>query len=119
VNHVELAVADLPRSERWYAEAFGLARADGEVAADGTGHVTLLHPDGGWILALHSAAEPGVGHVAVSCADRDSLIRWHDDLAERGITPGSITDAPYGSGFVVRDPDGLELELFAPAPAVA
>ena len=28
----------------------------------------------------------------------------------------SLTDAPYGSGFVVRDPDGLELELFAPAP---
>jgi mannose-6-phosphate isomerase-like protein (cupin superfamily)/catechol 2,3-dioxygenase-like lactoylglutathione lyase family enzyme len=115
VNHVALTVTDLPRSERWYAGAFGLVRLDG----DGTGHATLLHPEGGWILALRRAAAPGVEHVAITCADRDTLVHWHDDLTARGIAPGSITDAPYGSGFVVRDPDGLEIELFAPAPATA
>ncbi len=117
VNHLALAVTDLARSEGWYVDAFGLVRVDGEVADDGTGHVTLLHPQGGWILALHSGAPAAIEHVAFTCADRAALVRWHDDLAARGITPGSITDAPYGSGFVVRDPDGLEAELFVPAPA--
>ncbi len=117
VNHVALTVADVRRSERWYADALGLVRIDGEVTENGAGHVTLLHPDGGWVLALSSGETPSLQHVAFTCADRDALLRWHEALPGRGITPGSLTDAPYGSGFVVRDPDGLELELFAPAPA--
>jgi quercetin dioxygenase-like cupin family protein/catechol 2,3-dioxygenase-like lactoylglutathione lyase family enzyme len=117
VNHVALAVTDVRRSERWYADALGLVRIDGEVANDGTGHVTLLHPDGGWVLALSSDGTPGIRHAAFTCTDRGALVRWHETLPGRGIAPGSITDAPYGSGFVLRDPDGLEVELFAPAPA--
>jgi quercetin dioxygenase-like cupin family protein/catechol 2,3-dioxygenase-like lactoylglutathione lyase family enzyme len=116
VNHVALVVTDVARSERWYVGAFGLVRVDGEVADDGTGHVALLHPQQGWILALHGGAPAAIEHVAFTCADRSALVRCHDDLAARGVEPGSITDAPYGSGFVVRDPDGLEVELFAPAP---
>src|SRR5690348_9646680 len=36
VNHVALAVSDLPRSDSWYRENFGLVRVDGEIAEDGT-----------------------------------------------------------------------------------
>ena len=115
VNHVAFTVTDVRRSERWYADALGLIRVDGEVADDGTGHVSLLHPDGGWVLALSSHTAPGIQHAAFTCADRAALLQWHDELPGRGITPGSITHAPYGSGFVLRDPDGLEVELFAPA----
>lgn len=103
-------------SERALAVAFGLVRIDGEISDDGTGHLALLHPGGGWIIALASAEEPRVEHLAFTCADRDMLVRWHDALRERGVTPGTITDAAYGSGFVLRDPDGIEVELFAPAP---
>jgi glyoxylase I family protein len=113
VHHVSLSVSDLHRSEPWYARAFGLTRVDGEVAPDGSGHVVLVSPDGGWTLSLTGGAAPRVDHVAFTCRDRAQLVRWQDRLAERDLTPGSITDAPYGSGFVVRDPDGLELELFA------
>jgi len=115
VNHVALTVSDVAASERWYTRAFDLIRVDGDVAADGTGHVTLLSPTGGWILALSSGPTADFEHVALTCTDRDTLVAWHDTLAERDVTPGSITDAPYGSGFVARDPDGLEVELFAPA----
>ena len=111
-----LEVTHLADSERWYAEAFDLIRVDGEIAADGTGHVTLLSPSGGWVLSLASGPAPRFDHVALSCADRDALLERHRALAERGLAPGSITDAPYGSGFVIRDPDGLDVELFAPAP---
>ncbi|HET7356855.1 MAG TPA: cupin domain-containing protein [Nocardioidaceae bacterium] len=117
VNHVALGVTDLRRSERWYTETLGLVRIDGEIAQDGTGHVTLLSRSGGWVLALTSADAAGVGHVAFTCTDRAALVSWRETIAERGAAPGTITDAPYGSGFVTRDPDGLEVELFAPATA--
>jgi glyoxylase I family protein len=114
VNHVALGVTDLRRSEPWYVEAFGLVRVDGEADEDGSGHVVLASPSGGWLLTLEAPASPAVDHVAFTCADRAALVAWRDGVAERGIAPGTITDAPYGSGFVLRDPDGLELELFAP-----
>jgi catechol 2,3-dioxygenase-like lactoylglutathione lyase family enzyme len=116
VDHVAIDVTDLRRSEQWYSEVLGVVRVDGEVADDGTGHVALASPSGGWVLALASAGAPAVAHVAFGCADRAALSTWRDGLAARGLAPGTITDAPYGSGFVVRDPDGLEVELFAPPP---
>lgn len=116
VNHLAMAVTDLRRSERWYTQALGLVRVDGEIADDGTGHVTLASPTGKWLLSLTSAATPGVEHVAISCPSRQALIAWHNLLTQRRAAPGSITDAPYGSGFITRDPDGIEVELFAPGP---
>lgn len=116
VNHLALTVTDLHRSESWYTEALGLVRIEGEVADDGTGHLSLLHPEGGWVLALTGGGPATIGHVAFACTDRDALVEWRSALASRGIAPGTITDAPYGSGFVLRDPDGLEVELFAPTP---
>jgi mannose-6-phosphate isomerase-like protein (cupin superfamily)/catechol 2,3-dioxygenase-like lactoylglutathione lyase family enzyme len=118
VNHLALDVTDLRRSEPWYCRTFGLVRVDGEVAEDGSGHVVLASASGGWMLSLTGRARPRVDHVAIGCADRRSLVAFHELLTERAVGPGTITDAPYGSGFVVRDPDGLELELFAP-PAAA
>jgi quercetin dioxygenase-like cupin family protein/catechol 2,3-dioxygenase-like lactoylglutathione lyase family enzyme len=116
VNHISLEVTDLLRSERWYTQAFDLTRIDGEIAEDGTGHVALLSPTGGWLITLASSASPGVEHVAIACSDRDHLLQWRRLLADRGVEVGAVTDAPYGSGFVMRDPDGLDVELFAPAP---
>ena len=113
IHHISLHVSDLRRSEPWYTTAFGLVRVDGEVADDGSGHVVLVSPSGGWTLSLTGGASPGVEHLAIACRDREHLAGWQELLAERSVTPGSITDAPYGSGFVVLDPDGLELELFA------
>jgi mannose-6-phosphate isomerase-like protein (cupin superfamily)/catechol 2,3-dioxygenase-like lactoylglutathione lyase family enzyme len=114
IHHISVTVTDVRRSAQWYAQSFGLITASEEIADDGTGHVLLVSPTGGWVLSLTSAAAPGVEHVAVSCRDREELVTWRDVLLERAAAPGTITDAPYGSGFVVRDPDGVELELFAP-----
>ncbi len=117
VHHIALDVSDLRESEPWYVSAFGLVRVDGEVSDDGAGHVVLLSPTAGWLLTLHGPAKPRVEHIAFGCSSRDELLQWRDQLRDRGITPGDITDAPYGSGFVVRDPDGIEMELFAAPPA--
>jgi mannose-6-phosphate isomerase-like protein (cupin superfamily)/catechol 2,3-dioxygenase-like lactoylglutathione lyase family enzyme len=117
IGHVALAVTDVARSADWYANTLDLVEVERAIAEDGTGHVTMVSPSGGWVVALGSAPVPSVAHVAFGCADRPALCRWRDMLAARGIEPGTITDADYGSGFVVRDPDGLEVELFAPAGA--
>jgi catechol 2,3-dioxygenase-like lactoylglutathione lyase family enzyme len=114
IHHISVTVSDVRRSAQWYERSFGLTPLSEEVAEDGTGHVLLLAPTSGWILSLTSAAAPGVEHVAVSCRDRDELVRWREVLVERAAEPGTITDASYGAGFVVRDPDGVQLELFAP-----
>jgi quercetin dioxygenase-like cupin family protein/catechol 2,3-dioxygenase-like lactoylglutathione lyase family enzyme len=113
IHHLSVHVRDVARSEQWYAKAFDLIRIDGQIADDGNGHV-VLGGSAGWIVTLSSAAQAGVEHVAVGCNDRTELVCWRDVLTERGIAPGTITDAAYGSGFVVRDPDGIELEIFAP-----
>jgi quercetin dioxygenase-like cupin family protein/catechol 2,3-dioxygenase-like lactoylglutathione lyase family enzyme len=115
LHHLSIDVTDLRRSEQWYADVLGLIRVDGEIAEDGTGHLALLHPASGCVVGLASATQPRVEHVAFACTDRDTLVQWHTALTERGIDAGTITDAPYGSGFVLRDPDGIEMELFAPA----
>jgi mannose-6-phosphate isomerase-like protein (cupin superfamily)/catechol 2,3-dioxygenase-like lactoylglutathione lyase family enzyme len=115
LHHLSIDVTDLRASERWYADVLGLVRVDGEIAPDGTGHLAMLHPASGCVVGLASAVAPRVEHVAFSCRDRDALVGWHTSLQQRGIEVGTITDAPYGSGFVLRDPDGLEVELFAPA----
>jgi len=117
VNHISLNVTDVRRSAQWYADAFNLMRASEEVADDGSGHVLLASSTGGWLLSLTTAASSGVEHVAITCRDRATLVAWRELLTDRAAAPGTITDASYGSGFVVRDPDGLELELFAPPAA--
>jgi len=117
VHHVSLHVTDIRRSERWYVDTLGLRRVDGDIAEDGTGHVVLLHPASGSLVTLATADVARVEHVAFACADRDALVDWHGSLTDRVLQPGTITDAPYGSGFVLRDPDGLEMELFAPSTA--
>ncbi len=117
INHISMTVTDVQRSAQWYAHSFGLVRASEEIADDGRGHVLLVSPTGGWMLSLTTAASPAVDHVAVTCRDRDELLAWRDVLTKRAAAPGTITDAPYGSGLVVRDPDDLQLELFAPAAA--
>lgn len=116
VNHISLRVTDVARSERWYTDALGLVRVDGEVSSDGTGHLVMLSPAGGWLVTLASSPAAGVEHFALTCPDRDALLRWQDALQEKGLAPGAITDAPYGSGFVLRDPDNHEVELFAAGP---
>jgi catechol 2,3-dioxygenase-like lactoylglutathione lyase family enzyme len=116
IHHISVDVTDLRRSEQWYRDALGLMRVDGDISDDGTGHVAMVHPATGTVVGLASAGRPRVEHVAFACDDRDALTAWRTAMHESGLEPGSITDAPYGSGFVVCDPDGHDIEIFAPAP---
>ena len=123
INHVALTVRDLDRSVPWYTRLLDAA----PVLDEDTGpfrHV-VWNLDG-TLLGLHQFPEgsdaqpfderrPGLDHVAFGCVDRDELLTWRARLDALDVVHGGIVDAPYGSGLSFRDPDGLPLELFAPA----
>jgi glyoxylase I family protein len=125
LTHVALTVRDLRRSVPWY-EALLDAEPVIDEDTDPDMHHTVYLLGNGTLLGLHqhTKAAPagafdefrvGLDHVAFGCADRAELEKWTSRLDELGITHGGIKDASYGSGVSFRDPDGIALELFAPA----
>ena len=129
VHHLTLNVQDVAASERWYCDVLGFDRLT-EYETGDFRRVLLRHAGSGMVLGLNrhtspEAAEPfserraGLDHLALGVADRAALEAWvarFDALgvAHSGIQP-SLTP---GSALVVfRDPDGIQLEVFAPPPA--
>jgi catechol 2,3-dioxygenase-like lactoylglutathione lyase family enzyme len=66
----------------------------------------------------------GLDHVGLRVPSRADLEAWQDHLealgvhqaamANRPCTRSPIDDRPFGSILVFRDPDNVQLELFAP-----
>jgi glyoxylase I family protein len=50
----------------------------------------------------------------LSVPSRADLETWQAHLQQLGVTHSPIADRPYGSVLVFRDPDNIQLELFAP-----
>lgn len=72
----------------------------------------------------------GLDHVGLAVPSRPDLVAWQDHLeshgitraaaADRPLTQSPIADEPYASILVFRDPDNIQLELFAlPEPSSA
>ena len=74
---------------------------------------------------LFSETATGLDHVGFAVSTRAELEAWQQHLeasgvirvevADRPLTQSPIVDAPYASVVVFRDPDNIQLELFAPA----
>ena len=121
--HVALTVRDLDVSVPWYTRLFEA----GPVLDEDTGPFRhVVWQVGGTLVGLHqfpdtdpalpfSERRVGLDHVAFGVSNRSELQRWEQRLDELGIAHGGVQDAGYGSGLSFRDPDGLPLELFAPA----
>ena len=128
-HHLTLNVHDVDRSAQWYCDVLGFTRLTA-FATDAFERLILRHPESGVTLGLTrhqtpEADEPfserraGLDHLALRAADRAALEEWvarFDALAvphsevKRGAVPGSFL-------VVFRDPDSIQLELFAPPPA--
>lgn len=123
LHHIALTVTDLEASIRWYARVFGISYQMEEAHEGGVGK---LLADEQWrlIIVLHrhdvntgerfSERRTGLDHVGFSVADRAELEGWQRHLRELGVTQSPIADTPYGFILVFRDPDNIQLELFAP-----
>jgi glyoxylase I family protein len=136
LHHLALTVTDVDASVRWYENVFGV-RFQMDVPHPG-GVGKLLADDSRQLVIVlhrHDANEgtrfhettTGLDHVGLIVPSRADLQAWQDHLESNGVvraeaadkplTQSPIADEPYGAVLVFRDPDNIQLELFAPPPA--
>jgi catechol 2,3-dioxygenase-like lactoylglutathione lyase family enzyme len=123
LHHVALTVTDLEASIAWYERVFGIAYQMDAPHEGGVGKL-LADPEWRLIIVLHrhdgnrgerfAETRTGLDHVGFSVASRAELEAWQRHLQELGVTQSPIADTPYGLILVFRDPDNIQLELFAP-----
>ena len=124
VHHVNLSVTDLDRSARWYGELFGLQELARISADDGSwSKVILRHPSGlliGLTAHARNESEPfaewrtGFDHVALTVGGTEELNAWEQRLDQRGVPRSEVKETPIGTLITLRDPDNIQLELYAP-----
>ena len=130
IHHFSITVTDLDASLAWYQR---LLRADRvpmkfpHYEREDTGYGELLiEPRSGVVIGLHTntgndgqrfdEARTGLDHVALNVATQDDLQAWIAWLDQLGIEHSGIRAGaePFPFATVVfRDPDNIQLELFA------
>jgi catechol 2,3-dioxygenase-like lactoylglutathione lyase family enzyme len=131
VSHVDLTVRDAERSAAWYERVLCMQRL-GDLPEHATPGVAarveqVLSPTAGMTFGLiqHEVTEPGafsefrvgLDHLALAVDGREDLEQWVTHLDECDVPHSEIHDMPYGWIVVFRDPDNIQLELFAVSPA--
>ena len=129
LDHISLTVRDLDRSAAWYSELFGFTKV-GQVPDDGQSgaKVLLYHPASKLVLGLsqhqRNPGEPfsefrtGLDHIALAApGGREDLERWSQRLDELGVKHSEIQPGVRGDLIVFRDPDNIQIEVYARAPS--
>jgi glyoxylase I family protein len=108
-------------SARWYGDVFGFKVFE-RLTEDAYDEAVLIHPPTGTILCLQQhrtnggeifdPARTGADHVAFRVASREDLDRWERLLTDKAVVHSPVAERHYGSVLCVRDPDGIQLELF-------
>ena len=123
-SHLSLTVTDLHKSTEWYREILGFA-LDSEIQRDGFRRNRLRHPDAGITLTLtaHDAGagdrfderRTGMDHVSFAVPSMDDLLEFQERFAERGVDQSQVKPTASGAGGIItfRDPDNIQLEIFA------
>lgn len=124
VHHINMSVSDLDRSAQWYQQIFSLTELTRISAEDGAWSKVILRHPGGLLVGLtqhkRNDAEPfaewrcGVDHVALVVPDANTLDAWEVRLDETGVNRSAIKTTPLGSLITIRDPDNVQIELYAP-----
>jgi glyoxylase I family protein len=133
IHHVALTVSDLERSIPWYEKVFDITYqlevphqgGTGKVLADDTRQLMIvLHHHDANQSERFAETRTGLDHLGLRVPTRADLEIWQVHLEELGVeraaaadrpyTQAPIDDRPFGSILVFRDPDNIQLELFAP-----
>ena len=134
IHHLRLTVTDVQRSREFYTSLLGFQVAvesppPGDPGADEVfkilfGGVVMIR--GNLLMGLRPMASAGdrfdpdrvgLDHLSFGVASREDLEQAVRLLDERGVTHGVITRlAGFGIDVLpFEDPDGVQLELTAPA----
>ena len=127
IHHLGLTVRSVDASAAWYEEVLGFRR-DGEFEnPGGTRRKIFLRHDGldvrlgltqhrGGDQTLFDETRVGLDHLAFRVVDRRALAAWEERLSAAGVTHSPVAAAnsiPGATVLVFRDPDQIQLELFA------
>jgi len=125
IHHVAINVQDLERSERWYTDVLGFSRL-GPFQGDRFKRVLIRHPSGVVIgLTRHDDPEAeaafnerrtGFDHIAFQVADRADVEAWISRFDALRVQHSDIVHTPLTGSYLVvfRDPDNIQLEVYAP-----
>jgi glyoxylase I family protein len=134
LHHLAITVTDLDTSIQWYESVFDVHPILDVPHPGGVGRI-LAGTDGELMFALHrhdandgrlfTETTTGLDHGGLAVPSRRDLELWQEhleakgvvrvDTADKPLTQSPIADEPYASVLVFRDPDNIQLELFAPA----
>ncbi|ADP84372.1 Glyoxalase/bleomycin resistance protein/dioxygenase [Pseudofrankia inefficax] len=127
IHHFGLTVRDVETSAAWYENVLGFTRVGAYEAPDGSRRKVFLRHRGLNVrlgLTQHRDGDGGsfdetrvgLDHLAFAVANRDELDRWARRLADSGVIHSAVAPAnsiPGAAVLVLRDPDNIQLELFA------
>jgi catechol 2,3-dioxygenase-like lactoylglutathione lyase family enzyme len=120
-GHIDLTVTDGERGVRWWTEVLGF-RLVATFGRPGFRAWSMVHPSGVPVgLLVH---EEGVGngfderivgldHFALTVRDRQTLEEWQKHLDQLGVHHSGIQEENGGPLITLRDPDNIQVELWA------
>ena len=126
-GHIDLTVSDVERSVRWWEDVMGFKLAVTD-QRQGFKVCNVLHPSSLFAIGLveHSDRATdrfderalGLDHLALRVPDRAALDAWAKHLDHLGIAHSGVQEENGGPLIVFRDPDNIQLELWAFDPAL-
>lgn len=132
IHHISFTVRDIDASVRWYERVFHAQRLPmtfPHYGCEDTGYaVLLIEPNSGLAIGLHKntgnggdpfdEAQTGLDHIGFAVSSREELGAWAQWLDTLAITHSGVRTVDEPTPFatlVFRDPDNIQLELFAAA----
>ena len=120
-SHLQLRVRDVEASREWYSTVLGIEPL---TTADDGSYVALQHKPSHMVIVISSrvdgsaegAPDVPLDHLAFAVPDGDTLRLWADHLTEVGIEHPGVELELGKPTLQLRDPDGISVELVAPAP---
>jgi catechol-2,3-dioxygenase len=120
-SHLQLRVHDVAASRDWYSAVLGVETL---AEADDSSYVALQHRSSHVVIVISKRldgagagrADVPLDHVAFAVADGETLRRWADHLRALGIEHPGVELELGKPTLQLRDPDGIAVELVAPAP---
>jgi glyoxylase I family protein len=127
IHHLGLTVSNVEASAAWYVEVLGFRRVGEFESTDAARRKVFLRHDGfsarlgltehrGGSRDRFDETRVGLDHLAFAVADRAALDAWATRLEAAGVVHSPIARAnsiPGAEVLVFRDPDNIQLELFA------